>query len=280
MGLFWMIPPYGGKERDRAVDRLIEILLTEQYDVVGLSEMWHYADRERILSAAGSIYPYHIEGPNEFDLEYLDGGLLLLSRHKIVESHGTIYRQYAGEEAGSNKGALHARIHVAGQPCDVDVFLSHTQNLTPKLASFDDARAALKSQLYHLGAFVRACRDPLAPALLLGDLNVDQLHDDAFSQGRDSMSLYDSLLNALGRPVDLNPGRPTSEAEGSGISSFNKGNADRPTGDVSRQGPAAQRLDYLLGWGGAGFEPVWSQGEVVMYQSSPGATFRTTTACV
>jgi hypothetical protein len=270
MGLFHLVPPYRGKERDRALERLIEILRDEQYDVVGLSEMWHYADRHRILGALGGLYPYHLEGPNEFDLEALDGGLLLLSRHKIVEWHGTVYRQCAGEDCGSNKGALHARIRILGQPCDYDLFLSHAQNLTPLIGSEAAARRALKGQLRHLGAFVRACHDPRNPALLIGDLNVDQLHDKEFEEGHDRQHLYDYLRHALGHPIDLNPDVATSEAESSRVSSFNTGNADRVPNDPQRFGPDAQRLDYLLAWPGALFEPTFGKGEVMVYQSNPG----------
>ncbi len=47
----------------------------------------------------------------------------------------TIYRQYEGEDGATNKGVLHARIRIPGQPCDYDLFLSHAQNLMPLVGS-------------------------------------------------------------------------------------------------------------------------------------------------
>lgn len=67
MGLFHHIPPYKGKDRDGALRKLIEVLRMEKPDVVGLSEMWHGPDRDKIREELGSIYPYTMEGPQGSD---------------------------------------------------------------------------------------------------------------------------------------------------------------------------------------------------------------------
>ena len=64
----------------------------------------------------------------------MDGGLLLLSRHRIVASGSTVYRQCSGDDCLSNKGVLHARVQRTGSPCPVDVFLTHTQAADPTIA--------------------------------------------------------------------------------------------------------------------------------------------------
>lgn len=210
MGLFHHIPPYKGKDRDAALAKLIAVLRAEQPDVVGLSEMWHGPDRERIRDELAAVYPYTMEGPQGSDFVRgasivggiaagagagsafgpvgsvvggvlggiegkdapLNGGLMLLSRHPIAQSNRTVYRHSAGEDSLSYKGALHARIRPHGHPCAYDVFLSHTQNLAP-IVGEDDAKDALGQQIRHLAAFIRSCRDIACPALLMGDLNVD-----------------------------------------------------------------------------------------------------------
>jgi len=313
MGLFKTIAPYAGTERDAAIARLIAVLLEERFDVVGLSEMWEDDDCEHIIARVGHIYPFHRRGPEEIDAlqvaaagagaalaagatalvggpvlagavggailgggATLGSGLLLLSRHRIVASSATIYRQCAGEDCASDKGAMHVRIHPDGAPCDVDVFLSHTQNLTPLVGKKSDARDALADQVRHLAAFVASGRDARCPAILLGDLNVDAL--DPSDPG-----LYEHLAAELKADEDLKPtfkppdGSPppkhpeaTSEQTPSGVSSFNDGSSPRPVVDPARFADAAQRLDYLFTWNGTLFDAEWTDRDVVIYQSSPG----------
>lgn len=267
-----IFPLYKGTERDRALQKLIEVLHWEKFDIVGLSEMWQESDRKKILRALRDIYRYSLEGPDEADLERFDGGLLLLSRHKIISSSSTIYRQCVGEDCFANKGALHARIQVQGLPCPIDVFLTHTQGPEPMIGSTSDAHQAIWDQIRHLAAFIQSCRDTRVPALLMGDLNVDGINDgDAYGflvrQLRDATDL---------RPVfspAMQPGKhfeATSENEEGGVSSFNEGNDPRPVIHDSRFGNQAQRLDYFFSWPGTIFNPDYPVGDrrVVIHQSS------------
>lgn len=199
------------------------------------------------------------------------GGLLFLSRHKIVQANATIYRQTEGEDSHTDKGALHARIHIPGHPCKYDFFLSHTQNLTPKLGSHSKAREALKGQFQQLGAFINVCRDYHQPGLLMGDLNADGIHD---------LDLYSFMIEALGHPDDLKPvvsplpggndKHPEATNEPEKITSFEKDNPERDKDNQDRFGKDAQRLDYFLSWPGSMFEPKYEGARVVLYQSSQG----------
>ena len=91
------------------------------------------------------------------DLES-DGGLLLMSRHPILDRHQTIYRQTVGADSFANKGVLHARIEIAGLANGYDVFLSHTQN-----PDESGGVAALRQQWAHMSAFIRAYSSPERP---------------------------------------------------------------------------------------------------------------------
>ena len=308
MGLFHHIPPYKGKDRDAALRKLIDVLRTEQPDVVGLSEMWHGPDRDQIRDELGGIYPYTMEGPQGSDFVRgaailggigagaaagsvfgpvggilgglegkdapLNGGLMLLSRHPIARSNRTIYHQSAGEDSLSYKGALHARIRPHGHPCEYDVFLSHTQNLTP-IAGEDDAKEALGNQLRHLAAFIRSCREPAYPALLMGDLNVDAfdpahrtLLDLLHAQMHPGADMMPRVILPAGQTREREDA--TSESDGSKISAFNDGNADRAGNDAARFGASAQRLDYFFTWPGLLYEPHFADAEVRVIQSLPG----------
>ena len=114
MGLLqW--PLYKGVDSDRALDHLISVLRVRQPNVVELSEMWTDGDRSRVIEELAGVYPYTLEGPHDplletplGDVELQGGGLLLLSRHRIVASSSTVYRQCSGDDCLANKGVLHA----------------------------------------------------------------------------------------------------------------------------------------------------------------------------
>jgi endonuclease/exonuclease/phosphatase family metal-dependent hydrolase len=270
-------PLYKGVDRDGAIGGLILRLREARPDVVGLSEMWTAGDRERVIDAVRDIYPYSIEGPHDpidlivTDVELMGGGLLLLSRHRIVASASTVYRQCAGDDCLANKGVLHARVERRGSPSPVDVFLTHTQAAHPTVGGTTaGARKAVEAQIRHLGAFVRASRDVAAPAVLFGDFNVDQFtHPD----------LYAYLLDELGGPED--PGavtgmagavRPTgtTESDDGTISSFHNNHPARPADDRGRFGSTIERLDYVLGFSGALYRQHIERAAVVVQQWEPG----------
>ncbi|HEV2827687.1 MAG TPA: endonuclease/exonuclease/phosphatase family protein [Pyrinomonadaceae bacterium] len=251
-------PLYKGIDSDAALGKLISVLRERQPDVVGLSEMWVPADRARITSELSDLYPHTFDGPHEdsldllvTDTELMGGGLLLLSRHPILVSAQTVYRQCSGDDCLANKGVLHARIQRTGHPCAVDVFLTHTQAPHPTIGGTTaGARAAVKAQIRHLAAFIRASRDVVGPAILFGDFNVDFFaHHD----------LYNYLVSTLGGPVDLVPtvdiaGRAhptgTSESDDGVISSFHSDHPPRSVEDPSRFGLTVERLDYLFSFPG------------------------------
>jgi endonuclease/exonuclease/phosphatase family metal-dependent hydrolase len=277
MGLLpW--PLYKGADRDRAVDHLIDVLQTTRPDVVGLSEMWTADDRDRVRTELADTYPYSIEGPHDpllatplGDLELMGGGLLLLSRHRIVTSSSTVYRQCSGDDCLANKGVLQARVFPRGNPCAVDVFLTHTQAAHPTVAGTTaGARKAVEGQIRHLAAFVRAARDPVGPAVLFGDFNVDFFaHPD----------LYDQLISTLGFPADVLPtvslqgrSRPTgtSESDDDNISSFQPDHPVRAADDPARFGDTTERLDYIFFFPGLLYGQQIASADVIAEQWEPG----------
>jgi endonuclease/exonuclease/phosphatase family metal-dependent hydrolase len=276
MGLLpW--PLYKGVDRDGAIGGLIARLREVRPDLVGLSEMWTAGDRQTVIDAVRDIYPYSVEGPHDpidlvvTDVEVMGGGLLLLSRHRILTGAATVYRQCSGDDCLANKGALHARVERRGSPSPVDVFLTHTQAAHPTIGGTTaGARTAVEAQIRHLAAFVRASRDPAAPAVLFGDLNVDQFaHPD----------LYAYLMSELGGPEDPGavtglPGavRPTgtSESDDGTISSFHDDHPARSPDDPARFGPTIERLDYVLGFPGALYVQHVERADVVIQQWEPG----------
>lgn len=303
-------PFYKGVDREAVMAHLVAILRERKPDVVGLSEMWDGDERDELRRQLADVYPHSIEGPHEpfletpighlevmggglgvegGGLEVSGGGLLLLSRHRIITATSTIYRQSTGDDALANKGVLHARIAPRGHPCTVDAFLTHMQAPEPLWGSVASARRTVEAQIRHLAAFVRACRDPLAPAMLCGDFNVGMY---------DRRDLYDYLVATLGMPFDPMPatalagrGRPlgTSESDHDVVSSFHSDHPLRAADDPHRFGASTERLDYMFCFPGLLYDQNVATSRVVVEQWKPGrdisdhygveVTIDTTTQC-
>jgi endonuclease/exonuclease/phosphatase family metal-dependent hydrolase len=272
-------PLYKGVNRDGAIAHLIAILRDRQPDIVGLSEMWVGKEREHIRESLADVYPYSIDGPHEddvgapiVDVEIMGGGLLMFSRYPIVATHQTVYRQCSGDDCLTNKGVLHAQIQRPGDPCGVDVYLTHMQAKDPTIGgSSEAARAAVEAQIRHLAAFISGTRDIVEPAMLFGDFNVDSFaHAD----------LYAYLLSMLERPIDLAPveedvagaAHPTgtSESDDGDISSFHAKHSSRGKNDSHRFGETTERLDYFFSFPGLLYDQRVASTRVVVEQWTDG----------
>lgn len=267
---------YKGAERSKVIPTVVARLRSAPVDVVGFTEFWLTAERERLMKALADLYPYSHAGPREGDprlieTEYFDGGLLLLSRHPIGAKGQTIYRQCSGEDCLTNKGVLHARVEAPAPLGRCDVFLTHMQSCPPEVPEVPSAgpgscdEKLREHQTEHLEAFVAANSDPGRPALLMGDLNQDGL----------SPNIRSAMFGRLNWPMDV----WSSAGDGSlGITS-DSARSFRPDAELkpatdARRGKIGQRLDYLLGWPNNGSRgtvvPVYRNARIVRWQTSPG----------
>jgi endonuclease/exonuclease/phosphatase family metal-dependent hydrolase len=276
IGKLGVLPLYKGSERSKILPTLIQLLRSERPDVVGFSEFWVDSEQNELLRSLTDLYSHHIRGPRELapravELEQFNGGLLLMSKHPIVDSHQTVYRQCAGEDCFTNKGALHARIAVTGHPRQYDVFLTHMQSCPPEQSWMADVgpgdclRKLREFQVLHLRDFIQAYSSPDRPALLMGDLN----HD-----GRDS-DVYSRLVDYLELPIDLwlSAGDGSAGITSDSAGSFQKDRGPRPIGDPERH-KNGSRLDYSFSWPGSSpsglVSPLYSQAQIVQWQTSAG----------
>ncbi len=242
MGLMVFPAPYLGTDREGAINEIVSQIQRLSPDIVGLCEIFADSERENIFNRLKHIYPYFQEGPDEADLES-DGGLLLLSKHSILQSHSTIYRDCAGSDCFANKGALHIRVKPLRSPTAFDIFFTHTQNIAE-----DGGREALYKQLTIINSMVLQYADPDAPTLVMGDINIPAENADN----------YNELLARLREPVDfwvvhgnlVNSG-PTFVAD----NNFYADEDDNPR--------LNQRLDYVLMKAGRRYVPILINIEIL-----------------
>lgn len=244
MGLLVAPATYLGTDRGGAILEIIARIKALTPDVVGLCEV--FADDERALLrvSLNSLYPYFHEGPDEADLDS-DGGLLLLSKHPILQQHQIVYKATVGGDWWANKGALHIRVQPAAAPMPYDIFYSHTQNIAE-----DGGQAALYAQLTHLHTMIVAYADANMPTIIMGDLNIPG----------EIPAHYQQLLTRLGHPIDFWTVAGNTAANGFTFAADNNFYADDD--DNPHQN---QRLDYILMKAGARFVPLLNKMEILKF---------------
>lgn len=261
---------YNGWDRQGAIQRLIDRLRIEKYDLVGLAEVFSDGERDRIVDALADIYPprNRSDGPDEDDLAS-DGGLLLLSRHPVLARHQTVFdsrkfgvgivwdppvlpggprvpRQMAmplcrGADCLANKGVLHARVRIAGLPADLSVFLTHLQN-----DNEGGSGASLPVTLEQASVVRRFVEEHTASssvALIMGDFNLNAFDSD----------VYGEFLRRMGGATDL--WSTCGAVQGPGITSDNLSDfkplaASRPVASrqLSSRRRDGKRIDYMFLW--------------------------------
>jgi endonuclease/exonuclease/phosphatase family metal-dependent hydrolase len=196
LGLLVAPAPYLGTDRAGAVAEVIQRIRDTKPDVVGLCEVFANGERERIYTELSDIYGTNFrEGPDKSDL-LSDGGLLILSKNPILKDNKIIYSKAIAGDSLAHKGAIHIRTQPTGSPHRWDIFFTHTQDIDPGNDGSFEGKDALYSQLTELANMVEAKRDPNAPAIIMGDINIPaevRAHYDSMIYSFDSKGLVSDI---------------------------------------------------------------------------------------
>jgi len=197
--------PGAGDFKDERLDSFIAhalpnydlLILQEVFDGINITKCCCIAGRLKkklILAAKVAGYCCHHSGPDPGFGQFLDGGLLILSRFPILDTatHAFLTVGAHGDQL-SSKGwyvnpsfsssiqhlltlllSLHALLDVNG--AQLDVFAAHTQASYQYVASKDVERIQ-RGQVEELAEFIKECRGDRERALFGGDLNIDALQD-------------------------------------------------------------------------------------------------------
>ncbi|KAG1466631.1 hypothetical protein G6F56_004652 [Rhizopus delemar] len=179
LNIFMRPPLIRNNWSDYKDDRLayIEKYVLPDYDVIAFQEAFAFASKRKdhlIRRARELGFNYYVESPRKYPWQLgIDGGLLLLSRFPIRQSHRIEYPRGTHADWFSVKGALHALIELNPKR-HIHLYTTHTQ------ASYDlnniinpgDTEIRL-SQFKRLREFVQETSKEGHPVLIAGDLNVD-----------------------------------------------------------------------------------------------------------
>lgn len=165
------------------------------YDLIGLCEAFDATHRQTMIDQlqAHSDNGYHVaHGPGRSGSHLIGGGLLLLSKYPILETHTLTYQNATrllthGLKADgfAAKGALHVRVLVdLPSQLAVDCFVTHLDS---------QSASVRRLQLEEFCQFVSRYQHRDNPAVLLGDFNI------AADASADSESEYSNLTASIDR---------------------------------------------------------------------------------
>jgi endonuclease/exonuclease/phosphatase (EEP) superfamily protein YafD len=137
------------------------------YDAIVLSELFDNSNRETLLNALKTQYPYQTNVVDRWGaLE--DGGVVIISRWPIESEKQITYQQCDSDDCSAAKGVMYAGINKQGQK--YHLFGSHTQ-------AWDKPQnqATRASQFSEMKNFIDAQNITTDEAVIIaGDLNVDR----------------------------------------------------------------------------------------------------------
>jgi endonuclease/exonuclease/phosphatase family metal-dependent hydrolase len=214
---------------EKRTARLIDAILSAkpQYDIVCLQEVFNESRRWQLKKTLKKNH-YWVT-PKFGDSLREDSGLFIACRHPMGSHTGRIFDDHAGSDALAAKGVIAYRLTLEASAYGVaSLWLANTH-----LQANDNpgARQARKQQFKDVRAVLN---DPIGrgmPALLLGDLNVDE-----------ESAEHPVMLKALGRPSDLLRVVHEDFIEYPAYTFNPAKNA------LADPGPP-ERLDYILGYG-------------------------------
>jgi endonuclease/exonuclease/phosphatase family metal-dependent hydrolase len=192
-----------------------------------------------------------------------NGGLMILTEHKIINAVGYVYKHKAplsgkSLDAASNKGVIYARIQVSPSPQDyIHVFNTHLQAQSCK-----DCQDARKEQLKELRDFIKEqTKDDKDghPIVVLGDFNIN----GEMNPGKDDeyvKQLQSTLLKPTGDKDKLPPNLGDAWKEKNpkspgytwtGNDQVPKNSAWGEKNVLAGETGKPERLDYFFYYGGA-----------------------------
>ena len=222
--------------------------IMQHFDVICLQEVFGAFNnrKQRIISEAykkGFLHHAKSPSPSFFGgIPVIDGGLVILSRFKILESKFIPFSHGTMPDALSYKGALYSKLLVHGEV--IHLVTTHTQAsyLCGDSSIYRSIRA---HQLSTIQKFIKELGNNQM-VLLMGDLNVEQECHGLFEEARDilkekynySPATYGRVLN--GKPLETVltcPDSTTSQSALDYILSFNSSSKFKFDLDLTRVEP-------------------------------------------
>jgi endonuclease/exonuclease/phosphatase family metal-dependent hydrolase len=145
------------------VDSIAAHLLSNNYDVIALQEVFHRKARKRLISQLDSCFPYYLE-PERSGVFKINSGLMTFSRYPIIKDKHTFYSNLIAADKLSSKGLQMAHVMVGGDT----LLIANTHLQAGTEDRFQEARV---DEYLHIREMLRG---KVIAVVLLGDLNTDK----------------------------------------------------------------------------------------------------------
>ncbi|KJH46374.1 endonuclease/exonuclease/phosphatase family protein [Dictyocaulus viviparus] len=245
----WCLPhpwPIGSKHRKHRLEKLAEAILRENYDIVGLQEVWSFKDYMDMTERLSESFRFH----HYFHSGFTGSGVCVFSRHPIVSTlthryslNGFAHHIHRGDWFG---GKVVGLVQVEVGEVRVNFYATHLH------AEYDRKNDLYlphrTAQSFELSQFIRHTSCGADIVVVTGDLNMEP--DDL---GLRLILSQTRLLDAwrIAHPISLS-------TEGSKIASLsnnvrgveNGGTCDRPdncySSEKSKLKDESKRIDYIF----------------------------------
>ncbi|CAI2295817.1 unnamed protein product [Caenorhabditis sp. 36 PRJEB53466] len=171
----WCLPqpwPIGSTDRIHRLQKIGAVMLEENYDIVGLQELWSYWDFVRLSEQVSSVYPFY----HYFHSGFTGSGVCVFSRHPIVSTlthryslNGFAHHIHRGDWFGGKVVGL-AEIEMDG---DVRINFYSTHLHAEYDRENDLYLPHRTSQSFELAQFVRHTARSADVVIVTGDLNME-----------------------------------------------------------------------------------------------------------
>lgn len=177
----FMVPPviFRSCQQDRAF-LIGDYIKVQQPDIIILEETFMKKTRNILQSELQELYPFQSDITKKGALKS-NSGVWILSKYPIVKQDFITYKDYAGSDRFSKKGATFAEINIHDKP--IQVIGTHTQSQekyrSVRELQFQQLKSGLADKHF----------SPDIPQFIIGDLNADFYDTAAYSK---MLSIFDA----------------------------------------------------------------------------------------
>lgn len=152
-------------EDETRLEMLIKQLRKSKSDVITLCEVWADSSKEKLIKELCGKFPYSYYPKKKNNPLKLGAGLLLLSKHEVIDSSFTQFEDLVSSDRWSQKGFIEAKLKYG--PNDlIYILTTHTQS-----GNNSDEIQARKNNFQQIYNSIRDINLSI-PVFVTGDFNV------------------------------------------------------------------------------------------------------------
>ena len=173
-------------------------ILKKNYDVIVFQEAFSDPERNKLVRGLKSAYPFvsQVVGGGD-SLTKWDGGVIIMSKHKIISYAEKIYDDAFGIDRHAKKGVAHVQILKNG--FKYHIMGTHVQ------AGGDSYKQLIRKKQFADIRSLSSRLSPEEPVLITGDMNVNYVPNGR--EYRDMLSILEASFpnKKLGHPYSSDP---------------------------------------------------------------------------